>query len=301
MRFSRYGGVDVLDVVEVETPSPAAGQVLVEVRAAGINPGEASIREGRMHDRFPASFPSGQGSDLAGTVAAVGGKAAFEVGDAVLGFTDERASHAEYVIAEEAHLTAKPPGVPWTVAGGLKIAGTTAWAATRAVEVRTGDVAVVSAAAGGVGGVTAQLCRLRGVRVIGLASEENHAWLRDHGVVPLDYGRADLADAIRAVDGRVDAFLDCFGGGYVELALELGVERDRINTVADFAAAERHGVKATGGAVASNAEVLAELAALIDRGELELPIAATYPLDRVRDAYRELERRHTRGKIVLIP
>jgi NADPH:quinone reductase-like Zn-dependent oxidoreductase len=99
----------------------------------------------------------------------------------------------------------------------------------------------------------------------------------------------------------IDAFIDLFGSGYVELALELGVAPDRIDTVADFAAIEKHGVKADGNAVGARPEVFAELATLLAKGELELPIAATYPLDKVRAAYTELERRHTRGKIVLLP
>ena len=99
----------------------------------------------------------------------------------------------------------------------------------------------------------------------------------------------------------MDAFIDTVGGGYVELALELGVAPERIDTIADFEARAKYGVKADGNAAGASAETLAELAALIDRGELEVPIAHVYPLDQVADAYRELERNHTHGKIVLTP
>jgi NADPH:quinone reductase-like Zn-dependent oxidoreductase len=160
---------------------------------------------------------------------------------------------------------------------------------------------VVSGAAGGVGVIAVQLARRAGATVIGLASERHHEWLRAHGVLPVTYGDG-VADRIRAAapDG-VDAFLDMVGGGYVELALELGVAPDRINTIADFAAIEKYGVKSEGNAVGASASTLAELARLIDAGELDVPIAATYPLDQVRDAYRELADSHTRGKIVLRP
>ena len=135
VRFDEYGGVDVLKVVEVPTPIAGPGQVLVEVKAAGINPGEAKIREGLLHDRWPATFPSGQGSDLAGIVAGTGsGVPGFAVGDEVIGFTDDRASQAEYAIVEREHLTAKPAEVSWEVAGSLFVAGATAWAAVRAIE-----------------------------------------------------------------------------------------------------------------------------------------------------------------------
>ena len=159
----------------------------------------------------------------------------------------------------------------------------------------------MSGAAGGVGSLAVQLARRAGATVIGLASEHNHEWLRGHGVVPVTYGEG-VADRMRAAapDG-VDAFIDTVGGGYVELALELGVAPDRIDTIADFSAPAKYGVKAEGNAAGASAETLAQLAALIDEGALEMPIAATYPLDQVREAYAELERNHTRGKIVLVP
>src|SRR5215470_8239689 len=135
VRFDEYGGAEVLKVVDVPRPIPGPGQVLVQVKAAGINPGEAKIRDGLLHARWPATFPSGQGSDLAGIIAKTGpGVTGFKPGDEVIGFTDNRASQAEYVIVEAEHLTPKPPQVPWEVAGALFVAGATAYAAVRAVE-----------------------------------------------------------------------------------------------------------------------------------------------------------------------
>ena len=119
VRYNQYGGIDVLQVVDVERPSPGPGRVLVRVKAAGINPGEASIRKGLLHERWPATFPSGQGSDLAGVVEEVGdGVDAFTAGDEVIGFTDERGSHAEFVVVPRRPPDG-PPGrrVPWEVAG----------------------------------------------------------------------------------------------------------------------------------------------------------------------------------------
>ncbi|MBV9366036.1 MAG: NADP-dependent oxidoreductase [Solirubrobacterales bacterium] len=304
VRFDHYGDVDVLNVVEVERPVPGPGEALVRVKAAGINPGEASIRKGLLHDRFPASFPSGEGSDLAGVVEEVGpGVDSVTEGDEVIGWTDQRASHAEFVVAPAEHLVPRPAGVSWEAAGALFIAGVTAYAAVRAVGAGPGDTIVVSGAAGGVGSLAVQLARHAGAAtVIGLASSGNHQWLRDHGVTPVAYG-SGVADRIREVArGRVDAFIDTFGGGYVKLAVEeLGIVPGRIDTIIDWAAARQYGVKTEGSTAGSSPEVLAELAALIDRGELEVPIAKVYGLEEVRDAYRELERRHTRGKIVLVP
>jgi NADPH:quinone reductase-like Zn-dependent oxidoreductase len=294
VRFDRYGGVDVLEVRDVPRPVPNAGEVLVAVRAAGINPGEAMIRQGALHDRFPATFPSGQGSDLAGVVVQVGpGVDTFAVGDEVLGFTEKRGSQAEVVVVPADQLTTKPAEVSWEVAGGLFVAGTTAYAAVRAVELTPRDTVAVSGAAGGVGTIAVQLAKLTGATVIGIAGPSNDAWLTQHGVIPVNYG-ADLADRLRAAapNGRVDAFLDFFGGGYVEVA---------VDTIIDFAAVPQFGVMNAGNADASDAGVLAELAALIADGKLEVPIADVIPLDEVRRAYQTLEQRHTRGKLVLRP
>jgi NADPH:quinone reductase-like Zn-dependent oxidoreductase len=302
VRFDEYGDVDVLEVVDVEDPVPGPGELLVRVKAAGINPGEAKIRQGLLHERFPATFPSGQGSDLAGVVEAVGeGVTEFAPGDELIGFTDNRASQAELVVIEAANATPKPSGVSWEVAGALFVVGATAYAAVRAVSASSGDTVVIAGAAGGVGSIAVQLARRAGATVIGLASEANHDWLRAHGVIPVTYGDG-VADRIReaAPDG-VDAFIDAVGPPYVELALELGVAPDRVDTIADFGAVAKHGVKAEGNAAGASAQTVAELAALISEGALEIPVAAVYPLDQVRDAYSELERNHTRGKIVLLP
>ncbi len=302
VRFERYGGVEVLQVVDVPRPQPGPGEVLVRVRAAGINPGEVSIREGRMHARWPATFPSGQGSDLAGVAEELGEEVGgVEVGEEAIGFTERRASQAELVVVEAGNLVRRPPEVPWEAAGGLFIAGSTAYAAVRAVGLSPGETVAVSGAAGGVGSLAVQLAVRAGARVIGLAGEDHHPWLRAHGVIPLAYGDGVAEAIVATAGGRPDAFVDTFGGGYVEMALRLGVQPGRIDTIADFEAAGRHPVRTDGTAAAASAEVLGELAAMIAGGELEVPIARVYPLAQVQQAYRELERRHTLGKIVLRP
>ena len=301
VRFDEYGGIDVLKVVDVPTPEPGPGQVLVQVKAAGINPGEGKIRDGLLDAMFPATFPSGEGSDLAGVVAKTGpGVTGWSAGDEVIGYTDNRASHAEYVLVEARNLTARPAGLPWEVAGALFVAGATAYAAVRAVTLTEGDTVVVSGAAGGVGSIAVQLARLAGATVIGLASEVQHEWLTGHGVIPVTYGDG-VADRIRQVAGKVDAFIDTVGGDYVELALSLGVVPARIDTIARFDAVEKYGVKGEGNAAGASASVLAELAGLIVAGKLEMPIARTFPLSQVQEAYRLLDKGHIGGKVVLIP
>jgi len=188
--------------------------------------------------------------------------------------------------------------VPWEVAGSLAIAGSTAYASVRAVSLKRGDTVAVSAAAGGVGSIAVQLATRVGAKVIGIASPANHEWLAAHGVKPESYG-VDLSHRLR--QARVDALIDTHGGGYVKLAVELGVPSDRVDTIIDFAAAREYGVKTEGSSAALNASVLAELATLIASGDLEVPIAATFPLDQVRAAFSRLAQGHIRGKIVLVP
>ena len=300
--FDRYGGRDVLYVAEVPMPTPAAGEVVVAVKAAGINPGETAIRSGALRDRFPASFPSGEGSDLAGVVVAVGtGVDDFAVHDAVLGFSWRRSSHASHVSVPTSQLIHKPPELSWEVAGSLYVVGCTAYAAVRAVDPHGGETVAVSAAAGGVGTVVVQLLALRDAQVLGIASPSNAEWLRSHGAVPVPYGDG-LAERLKAAEpDAIDAFIDLFGPEYLQLAVDLGIARDRIETIASFEKAKELGVKADGSVTASTPEVLTEMADLVASAAIEIPIAGTYPLERVADAFEELEHRHTRGKIVLIP
>ncbi|HZS38034.1 MAG TPA: NADP-dependent oxidoreductase, partial [Polyangia bacterium] len=222
-------------------------------------------------------------------------------GDEVLGWSDERSSHATHVSVPSSHLVRKPPQLSWEVAGSLYVAGMAAWASVEAVDAKQGEVVVVSGAAGGVGSIAVQLLRLRGATVIAIASPKNHDWLRKLGAVPVDHDQQTLQHIREAApSGRVDAWVDVFGGGYVDLAIQLGVPPERINTIIDFAAAQKHGAKTQGTTEVGSADALGKLAALVADGKVEVPIAARYPLDQVRDAYRELEKRHTRGKIVLV-
>jgi NADPH:quinone reductase-like Zn-dependent oxidoreductase len=227
----------------------------------------------------------------------------FAVGDEVIGFSMKRSSQAEYVSVPANQLTPRPSTVSWEVAGSLFVAGVTAYAAVRAVQIAPGSTVAISGAAGGVGSIAVQLARRAGATVLGIAGPSNDAWLTDHGAVPVNYGD-NLPARLRAAakSGHIDALLDFFGGGYVAMAIEeLGLPKEKVNTIADFAAVEQFGVQSKGGADAATATVLGELADLIAKGELEVPIAGVFKLGDARDAFRQLELRHTRGKLVLKP
>ncbi|ANY06541.1 NADP-dependent oxidoreductase [Pseudonocardia sp. HH130630-07] len=305
VRFDRHGDVGELYVTDVGYDDPAPGRVLVEVRAAGINPGEAALRAGAFADSWPLEFPSGQGSDWSGVVVAVGdGVTAVEPGEDVFGWTDERAAQATHVDVPAEQVLHRPAGLDAVTAGALYTAGAAAAAAVGAVDPEPGETVVVSGAAGGVGQIATQLLTLRGVEVVGVASQRNHRRLREMAVTPVAYGSSprETAENLRAaLPSSVHGWVDLAGDGYVDLAVDLGIRPDRITTIIDFAAAEKHGVRTSGTADAAGREDLAALGDLAADGALEVPIAGTHPLDGVRDAYTELERGHTAGKIVLLP
>jgi NADPH:quinone reductase-like Zn-dependent oxidoreductase len=303
VRYDHFRHTDVLYIAELPKPSPKAGEVLVRVKAAGTNPGEGSIREGMLEKEYPSQFPSGQGADFAGIVEVVGeGVTQFKVGNEVIGFTNDRNSQAEYIVVKAEQLVPRLPNISWEAAGGLFVVGTTAYAAIAAVDLKAGETLIVSGAAGGVGSLVVQMAKNRGATVIGLASEPHHQWLEDHGIIPVAYGENNEDKPNAALNGhKADAFIDTSGKGYVELAVRLGVAPRRINTIIDFEAAEKYQVKTDGNSAAGNAKVLTEVAQLLSDGDLEIPIAKTYPLSQVKEAYYELEKHHTLGKIILIP
>ncbi len=216
----------------------------------------------------------------------------------MLGWSEQRSAQAEYVATSASQLIRKPPSLDWYRAGSLFVVATTAVAAVRAVALKPGDVVAISGAAGGVGSLAVQLARRTGARVIGIASEDSARFLYSVGVEQIAYGDG-LAQRLQALAPKIDAFIDLFGGGYVDLAVNLGIPRDRINTIIDFMGAQKHGVKMDGSAAAASRETLASVANMIAWGEIIMPLTAIYPFALVREAYVELALRKARGKIVL--
>ncbi|HEX3618245.1 MAG TPA: NADP-dependent oxidoreductase [Solirubrobacteraceae bacterium] len=305
VRFEQYGGIDVLNVDDVDPPEPGDGQILLRVRAAGVNPFDTKLRSGMFEQSIPLEFPALQGSEAAGVVERVGaGVSGFAPGDELLGATAKRGAQADLAVLNATHALIRPAGLPWEVAGGLWSVGTTAYASVAAVGAGAGDLVLVTGAAGSVGGLASQLAAQRGATVIGVASDSGQAWLRSRGIVPIVYGDgfADRLDRVLVQLGRpLSALIDTSGQGYVALAIELGLAPERINTLADYAAIKEFGVKNDGRSAADTPAVVSELVSLITAGELELPIAGTFGLDQVRAAYALLENSRPPGKIVLIP
>jgi NADPH:quinone reductase-like Zn-dependent oxidoreductase len=301
--LNEYGGPEVLAEMELPTPKIGPDGVLVRTSAAGVNPVDWKIREGRLDGGFPSHFPLVPGWDVAGVVEAVGpAVAGYSVGDEVLGYVRrdhiQHGTYAEFVAAPERTLAHKPPGLDWTVAGALPLAGLTAFQVLKAVHADPDDVVLVHAAAGGVGHLAVQLARIMGARrVIGTASERNHDFVRELGAEPVAYGEG-LADRLRALapDG-VDVALDLVGGDALTVSAGLVNKPERLASIVDAA-----GVKKLGGAyvfVKPSTADLTALAGFVADGRLTVTVARTFPLAEAAQAQSLVQEGHVRGKVVL--
>ena len=297
--FNQYGGPEVLEVVDVPVPEPEAGQVVVRVRAAGVQPADVKLRSGAWQKFAPVTFPARLGYEAAGVVAAVGADVtAFVPGDEVLG--PAKGAYADHALADASLLARKPASMPWDEAGCLTASGQTAATVLEDLKTAPGETLLVHAAAGGVGLMAVQLAKAQGLRVIGTASPANHDFLRSLGVVPVTYGPG-LADRVRsAAPQGVDVALDAAGGGdALDVSVSLVPNLDRIGTIADQAGAKRLGVRSLSSR--SSGDRLGGLVSAYEAGDLKVFIWKQFPLDQVVDAHRESEGRHFRGKVVLIP
>lgn len=298
--YRENGGPEVLRVEEVDNRAPGAGEVVVRVRAAGLNPFDAKARSGFIPSDAP--FPRRIGADLAGTVAAVGAGAAYwdgtpvEVGDEVLG--RGLGTIAEEVVALDSELIRRPAGLSVEAAGGLWVAGLTAVSCLATVPVGAGDTVLVGGAAGAVGLVVCQLARVKGAKVIGTASARHHDTLRALGVEPVAYG-SGLAERIAPLE-PVTAVMDCHGRDALDAGVARGVPVDRMVAIAAYAAIDELGVLNVerGARTAAN---LARLANDVAARRIVFPVAATFTLDDVSAAFAALESPHEPGKIVVLP
>lgn len=299
VQFDRFGGPEVLHLGSVPEPHARPNQLRIRVQFAGLNPVDAKVFMNAPTARpYAIEFPSGNGIDFAGYVDEVGADVEeFSVGEVVFG-ARQFAAQADEILVEPGDIVRCPADLDVRVAGSLSIAGRTAWASVHRVRPTPADTVLVSAAAGGVGVLAAQLARRTGARVIGTASRANHAFLRSLDIEPVDY-HGDLVARVRDLAPQgITAALDNSGRATVDAALALGAPPSRINSIADYAAASDYGTSRAGGADAP-AHALAEVADLLASGRVVLPVDSVLPLERVREAYDHLLKGHVRGKVVL--
>ncbi|WP_030560205.1 NADP-dependent oxidoreductase [Streptomyces aureocirculatus] len=300
--YQAYGGPEVLEYGDVRDPKVGPDSVLVKVRATALNPVDHKCREGHLDQALDAVFPVIPCWDVAGVVVQPGVAAPeFAVGDEVIGYVREdflsRGTLAEYVAAPVRTLARKPRNLSFAEAAGVPLAGLTAYQViVKVLAVTEGDTVLVHAAAGGVGSFAVQLARHVGARVIGTASERNHAYLRDLGAEPVEYGDGLAGRVAALAPGGVDAAFDTIGGATLKTSADLLAADGRLASVADGA------VVGLGGQycfVRPDAEDLTRLTELAEQGVLTVNVQETFPLDRAADAFRLIEQGRTRGKIVV--
>lgn len=301
VQYTEPGDVSVLSVVDVLDQPLVDGQVRVEVVAAGINPFDFKMRMGVVP--MPLPFPRCTGNDFAGRVIEVGPGASYEdgsavtVGDGVLGFTMQDALR-EHVTVPASNLAIKPNGISWEQAGSLATPGLTAQACIDFMQPGPSDIVFLSAAAGSVGALYAQIAITRGARVIGSASSSNADYLRSLGVIPVDY-EGDLAKQVaQHAPNGVTMMQDNWGREAIDFGLALGLKPEKICTIVDHAATAQLGLS-NPGQYARKPSTLRALAEQIAEGSLSFPIEHTYSLADVQQAFTQLETRHGRGKIVI--
>ena len=296
VQFARFGGPEVLEVVDLPDPHPDPGQIRVAVRAAAVNPIDWKVRSGMMGGELPQRT----GREVAGVVDELGeGVSDVSPGDRVFGFAAGGGGAAELAVLVD--YAPVPPSLDFAGAAGLAVAVETAVRTLDLLGVGAGTTLLVNGAAGAVGSTAVQLARARGARVIGTASEGNHDYLRSLGAEPTTYGEG-LAERVRelAPDG-VDAALDAAGGGALSALVELAGGPENVVTVADYAGAEQTGARFSGGMGTQRAvHALREIGALIESGQFSLPVAKTFPLEQIGEAHRLSETGHVRGKLVLL-
>jgi NADPH:quinone reductase-like Zn-dependent oxidoreductase len=296
IRYSEFGGPEVLELVELPDPRPGPGQIRVAVRAVGVNPVDWKMRRGMMRGDLPQST----GREVAGVVDELGeGVTHAAPGDRVFGFAADGGGAAELaLLAEYAPI---PPSLDFAAAASLPVAVETAVRTLDLLGVGAGSTVLVNGAAGAVGSAAVQIAGARGARVIGTASANNHEYLRSLGAEATTYGEG-LVERVREVaPAGVDAALDAAGGGALPALIELAGGPEHVVTIADFAGAQETGVRFSGGMGAERAvHALTEIGELIEAGRFSLPVAQTFPLEQISEAHRLIEAGHVRGKLVLL-
>lgn len=301
VQYDDYGPPQLLHLTQVPMPVPGPGEVLVEMRAASVNPIDEQRRSGALRQFYPVAFPGTQGADLAGVVIAVGsGVGDWRIGDEVIGWQRAWTTHASHVVVPATQLVARPADLEWAVAGSLYMVGATATALVEASAATDGEVVLVSAAPGGVGSTVVQLLAERGVTVLGVGSAASAAWLSEIGAVPLTYGEG-LIDRVRAAAGErsVDAVIDLHGPDYLDLGVALGIATERLVTAVSFARAHERGATITGAAGATTPEMLTGIVERVTDGRLRVRVDRTYPLADVVAAMEHLASGRQAGKVVL--
>jgi NADPH:quinone reductase-like Zn-dependent oxidoreductase len=293
-QFSRFGGPEVLKIVDLPDPHAGQGEVRIAVRAAGVNASDWKKRQGQMDQELPQTM----GYEAAGVVDEIGdGVTGVQIGDAVVGLGGGGAAQAELaVLSGWARI---PASMDFVSAAALPSTVETAARALDQLGVTAGSTVLINGASGSIGSAAVQFAVCRGARVIGTGSPATHEYLRSLGAEPVAYGEG-MSERVRAIaPNGVDLALDVAGSGVLPELAGLAGSPDHVVTIADFAGAEQYGVRFSRGDGGRAEYALALAMELIDAGTFQIPVGATFPLADVAEAHRAGESGKVRGKLVL--
>jgi NADPH2:quinone reductase len=309
--ISEFGGRDKLQLLDLPVPEVGKGEILVRVKAAGINPVDWKIREGYLKDLFPHEFPVILGWDAAGIVESVGQQVTrFKKGDEIFAYCRkpivQGGAYAEYLVLEEDHAALKPKNSSFEEAGSIPLAALTAYQSLfDAAKLQSGKTVLIHAAAGGVGGFGVQLAKDRGAIVWGTASGHNHEYVQNLGADRVvDYPKVDFREAVRSeYPGGVDVVFDCVGGEVLQESAEVVKQGGRLVSIVDDPAnLEIGGIHSEFVFVAPNPSQLTELSQMVEQGRLKTHLSEILPfgLEEARRVHELSESLHTQGKMVLV-
>lgn len=305
--FEEFGELDQIETGTLERPEPGEGEVLVRVKAAGVNPVDAAVARGMLDERIPAEFPAVPGWDLAGVVQERGHAARrFEEGDEVYAYARRPAvqhgTFAEYTVLPESYLAHCPQKIPMEEAGGIPLVGLTAYQSLfQFGDLQEDDTLLILGASGGVGTMAIQLAKTAGAKVIGVASDQNQSYMKDLGAdETIDYSAGDVGEGIREVESDgVDFILHCSRGDSLEQSIDTLKSGGQLISITDSNPDIPDNINFQYVFVEPNASQLEDIRELVDEGNIKVPVSQTYSLKEVPEALQRIESLHTRGKTII--
>lgn len=307
--YHEFGGPEKVQTETIELPELKEGEVLIRIKAAGVNPVDAAVREGYLKDFLPQEFPAIPGWDVAGVIEERGFSARrFSIGTEVYAYarrpTVQWGTFAEYMILPESYLAKRPLNLTWEEAAGIPLVGLTAYQSLLdAGNLQNSQTVLLLGASGGVGSMAIQLAKEKGATVIGVASEKNHDLMKELGAdYTIDYRNTHVGEAVKGIfpDG-VDLIFDCASGETLAQSLQVLKPAGKLVSILNRGEDLDPGIDFQYVFVEPNSSQLEQLSVLAERGRLKVHVSSTYSLDEAAEALRQIQTKHTRGKIVVVP
>jgi NADPH:quinone reductase-like Zn-dependent oxidoreductase len=309
--IEEYGDLKNIKIGQLNKPEAGEGEVLIRVKAAGVNPFDAAVAKGMLKDAIPGEFPLIPGWDVAGVVEETGYAARrFQPGDEVYAYARrpkiKHGTFAEYICLPEAYLAERPSNISMDEAGGIPLVGLTAYQSIFDFgELKKGQTLLILGASGGVGTIAIQLAKSVGAKVIGVASEANHEYMKELGAdITIDYSDSHVGEAVKEAQPEgVDLIFHCSRGDSFAQVMETGVLKDsgKVVSITNSKPDISEDIEFKYVFVEPNSEQLEHIAALTDNGKIKVPVSKTYPLEETGQALQEIEKLHTRGKMIITP